>query len=188
MNKETLRYIKNDMWQTLYNKKDLQAVLKRKLKQVEAERKEALAENEGYGYDENSLAWFNERTNRIYNQRRIAVIENEYSQWHNDKSYYLIYKDGSCVCISAEEILGGEKFPKMSDIVYAMLQSADEIIDTEGGDVDWYSDAHMEACDWNYKVEDNRKWQYETAIEFKFGTEWAIKYRQNNPGFIPVEI
>lgn len=188
MNRETLRYIKNDMWQTLYSKKDLRSVLKRKLKELEAEREKVLAENARYGYDEFTTAWYNMRTNANYDQRRAKLIENECSQWHNDQSYYLIYKDGSCVSILAEEILGGEKFPKMSDIVYAMLQSADEIIDTENGDVDWYSDAHMEACDWNYEAEDERKWQYETAIEFKFGTEWAAKYAKDNPGFVPAEI
>ena len=53
--------------------------MKRKLKEVEVERKEALAENAGYGYDENSLAWLNEGTNKTYDQRRIAIIEHAYS-------------------------------------------------------------------------------------------------------------
>ncbi len=188
MDKGTLRYIKNDMWETLYNKKHLQAILKKKLKELEAERKEALVEYKDLPEDD----WYREYCIRTTNERFDGLItrmlEEEFSQWHNDQSYYLIYKDGSDACITAEEILGGEKFPKMSDIVYAELYSADDSIDTEKGELDWYSEEALEACDYDYGVEDERKWQYETAIQFKFHTEWSIRYRQINPDFVPVEI
>lgn len=184
MNRKMLKYIKNDMWEVLYNKKYLQATLKTKIKELETERKEAIKEN---GNDEFSWYW-NERTNENFDHRKAKLIESEFNQWHNDQSYYLIYKDGSETCISAEEILGGEKFPKMSDIVYAELQSADEHVDTEKGDLDWYSEEAMEACDYDYEIEYERKWQYETAIQFKFGTDWSRRYHMNHPEFVPAEV
>ena len=187
--KDILRYIKNDMWEVRHCKKDVQRQLKAELAELEARRKEAIAENESADYaSAESKAWFNRRTNETYNQRRQDIINSVYSQWHNDQSYHLIYKDGSEVCILAEEILSGEPFPKMSDIVYAELSSADECLDTETGDLCWYSDERMEACDWNYDVEDDRKWQYETAIQYKYNTEWAQRWRQKHPEFVPMAI
>ena len=111
-----------------------------------------------------------------------------YDRWHNDQMYHLIYKDGSEVVITAEEILSGEPFPKMSDIVYAEMSSADDHMDTETGNLYWYSDERMEACDWDYDVEGERVWQYETAIQYKFGTEWAKRYSRQHPEFIPMAI
>lgn len=76
----------------------------------------------------------------------------------------------------------------MSEIVYAELSSADEHIDTERGNLDWYEEEALKVCDYDYEKEDERKWQYETAIQFKFGTEWSARYNQNNPGFVPAVI
>ena len=45
MKKDILRYIKNDMWETRHSKKDVQAMLKAELAELETRRKEALAEN-----------------------------------------------------------------------------------------------------------------------------------------------
>lgn len=76
----------------------------------------------------------------------------------------------------------------MSEIVYAELYSADETKDTEKGELDWYSEKALENCDHDYGVEDERKWQYETALQFKFHTEWSTRYRKANPSFVPAEI
>ena len=188
MNRKMLKYIKNDMWDVLYNKKYLQASLKQKLKELESERKFELAEMEREYGDSESLWYFRALKNEAFDRRRIRIIEEEYSMYHNDQSYYLIYKDGSEVIITAEDILGGEKFPKMSDIVYAELLSADDHFDTERGELDWYSEEALQACDYDYDVEDERKWQYETAVQFKFDTEWSRTYRQKNPEFIPEKL
>ena len=188
MKRDVLRCIKNDMWETRHNKKDVQAMIKRELAELEARRKEALAEYADLPEDDWYRAYAFRTTNEAYDQRRIEVIGRVINQWHNDQSYHLIYKDGSVACITAEEILSGEPFPKMSDIVYAEMFSADDHMDTETGDLDWYSDERMEACDWNYEAEDERKWQYETAIQFKFGTEWSRTWKQAHPEFIPMEI
>lgn len=187
MKKDILKTIKNDMWGTLSNKKYLQAHLKKLLAEVERRRKEALAEHDGIE-DINFRNWLNQQTNEIYDRRRREVIDEEYECWHNDQTYYLIYKDGSEVVISAEEILGGVKFPKVSDVVYAEMSSADDHMDTEAGDLYWYSDERMKACDWNYDAEDEARWQYETAIQYKFGTEWAKRWAQNHPEFVPIAI
>lgn len=189
MNKETLRYIKNDMWATLHSKKDLNAVLKTKLRELEQNRSESLAEHEkSAGGDYRFRDYCFSNVNKIYDNLRNRLFIEEISRWHNDQAYYLIYKDGSDVYITAEDILNGEKFPKMSDIVYAELNSAYESIDTEKGELDWYTEEVLKACDYNYEVEDERKWQYETAIQFKFHTEWSIRYRKANPNFVPAEI
>lgn len=188
MDKKVLKYIKNDMWEVLYSKKYLQATLKTKLKELEMERKESLAEYDNLSEDDWYRGYCFRSINKRFEDLRIRLIEEEVSQWHNDQSYYLIYKDGSEVCITAEEILCGERFPKMSDIVYAELLSADDHMDTENGELDWYSDEAMQACDYEYDVEDDRKWQYETAIQFKFSTAWSFRYKKTNPDFIPVVI
>ncbi len=187
MKKDILRCIKNDMWETRHNKKYVQAMLKAQLAELEARRKEAIAENDDVA-DKEVRGWFNRDVNRAYDRRRQELISSVYDFWHNDQMYHLIYKDGSEVVITAEEILGGEPFPKMSDIVYAEMSSADDHMDTETGDLYWYSDERMEACDWDYDVEGERVWQYETAIQYKFGTEWAKRYSRQHPEFIPMAI
>ena len=188
MKKDILRCIKNDMWETRHSKKDVQAMLKAELAELETRRKEALAENESLDVSDVSKAWFNRQTNETYDRRRQELISGVYDRWHNDQMYHLIYKDGSEVVITAEEILSGEPFPKMSDIVYAEMSSADDHMDTETGNLYWYSDERMEACDWDYDVEGERVWQYETAIQYKFGTEWAKRYSRQHPEFIPMAI
>lgn len=188
MKRDVLRFIKNDMWETRHSKKDVQAMIKKELAELEVRRKEALAEYADLPENDWYRAYAFRTTNEAYDQRRVEVIGRVINQWHNDQSYHLIYKDGSVACITAEEILSGEPFPKMSDIVYAEMSSADDHMDTETGDLDWYSDERMEACDWNYEAEDERKWQYETAIQFKFGTEWSQRWKQAHPEFIPMEI
>ena len=187
MKRDILKLIKNDMWETRHNKKYVQAMLKAQLAELEARRKEAIAENDDVA-DKEVRGWFNRDVNRAYDRRRQELISSVYDFWHNDQMYHLIYKDGSEVVITAEEILGGEPFPKMSDIVYAEMSSADDHMDTETGDLYWYSDERMEACDWDYDVEGERVWQYETAIQFRFGTEWAKRWNQKHPEFVPMEI
>ena len=187
MKKDILRCIKNDMWETRHNKKYVQAMLKAQLAELEARRKEAIAENDDVA-DKEVRGWFNRDVNRAYDRRRQELISSVYDFWHNDQMYHLIYKDGSEVVITAEEILGGEPVPQLSDIVYAEMSSADDHMDTETGDLYWYSDERMEACDWDYDVEGERVWQYETAIQYKFGTEWAKRYSRQHPEFIPMAI
>lgn len=187
MKRDILKLIKNDMWETRHNKKYVQAMLKAQLAELEARRKEAIAENDDVA-DEEVRGWFNRDVNRAYDRRRQELISSVYDFWHNDQMYHLIYKDGSEVVITDEEILSGEPFPKMSDIVYAEMSSADDHMDTETGDLYWYSDERMEACDWDYDVEGERVWQYETAIQFRFGTEWAKRWNQKHPEFVPMEI
>ena len=187
MKRDILKLIKNDMWETRHNKKDVQAMLKAQLAELEARRKEAIAENDDVA-DEEVRGLFNRDVNRAYDRRRQELISNVYDFWHNDQMYHLIYKDGSEVAITAEEILSGEPFPKMSDIVYAEMSSADDHMDTETGNLYWYSDERMEACDWDYDVEGERVWQYETAIQYKFGTEWSKRYSRVHPEFVPMEI
>ena len=187
MKKDILRYIKNDMWETRHNKKDVQVLLKRRLAELEVRRKEALAENDSVS-DLEMRDWFNRQVNESYDRRRLDAISDVYDSFHNDQLYYLIYKDGNEVCISAEEILSGDPFPKMSDIVYAEMSSADDHMDTESGDLDWYIDERMEACGWDYDAEDERRWQYETAIQYKFQTVGSLRWRQEHPEFVPMAI
>ena len=188
MLKDVLRTIKNDMWNTLSNKKHVQAQIKKLMAEIERERKEALSEYISLPEDD----WYRDygfrTTNEAYDRRLAKAIDDVYSWWHNDEMYHLIYKDGSEVAISAEEILGGAKFPKMSDVVYAEMSSGDVHMDTETGDLFWYSDERMEACDWDYDVEGEAVWQYETAIQYKFGTEWAKRWSQKHPEFVPMAI
>ena len=187
MKKDILRYIKNDMWEVRHCKKDVQAQLKAELAELEARRKEAIAENDDVA-DLEVRGWFNREVNERYNRLRQELIGDVYNDWHNDQMYHLIYKDGSEVVITAEEILGGEPFPKMSDIVYAELSSTDDHMDTETGDLRWYSDESMEASGWDYDAEDERVWQYETAIQFKFGTAWSQRYSRQHPEFVPMAV
>ena len=187
MKKDILRYIKNDMWETRHNNKDVQVLLKRRLAELEVRRKEALAENDSVS-DLEMRDWFNRQVNESYDRRRLDAISDVYDSFHNDQMYHLIYKDGNEVCISAEEILSGDPFPKMSDIVYAEMSSADDHMDTESGDLDWYTDERMEACGWDYDAEDERRWQYETAIQYKFQTVGSLRWRQEHPEFVPMAI
>lgn len=187
MKKDILRTIKKDMQAVRHNKKDVQRQIKAELAELEASRKEELAENESVT-DFGMRAWFNRQVNERYDLLRLDVVMDVYDCWHNDQMYYLIYKDGSDVCISAEEILSGEPFPKMSDIVYAEMSSAGDYMDTETGKLDWYSDERIEACGGNYDDEDEHKWRYETAIQFKFGTAWSARWSRKHPEFVPITV
>lgn len=188
MKRDILKYIKNDMWYTRHDKKDVQAMLKAELAELEARRKEELDDNAALDVSPESLAHFNWQTNERYDRCRQELIGRVIDRFHNDQMYHLIYKDGSEVVITAEEILSGEPFPKMSDIVYAEMSSADDHMDTETGNLYWYSDERMEACDWDYDVEGECVWQYEAAIQYKFGTEWSRRYSREHPEFVPMEI
>ena len=188
MKKDILRYIKNDMWETRHCKKDVRDMLKYELAELETRRKEELNDNAALDVSPESLAYFNRQTNERYNKRRQELIGQVIDRFHNDQMYHLIYKDGSEVCILAEEILSGAQFPKMSDIVYAEMSSGDDHMDTESGDLHWYTDESMEACGWDYDAEDERRWQYETAIQFKFGIEWSQRYSREHPEFVPMAV
>ena len=188
MKRDVLKFIKNDMWETRHSKKDVQSMLKAELAELEARRKEALSEYIGLPERDWYRAYGFRTTNESYDRRRCDLIMGVYDRWHNDQMYHLIYKDGSEVCITAEEILSGEPFPKMSDIVYAEMSSADDHMDTETGDLFWYSDERMEACGGDYDAEDEARWQYETAIQYKFWTEWSRRYSQKHPDFVPMDI
>ncbi len=181
MIRANLRAITNDAWENTLNKKYVNAQIERRLAEIEDRRKEALAEYAGLPEDDWYRAYAIRTTNENYDRICAEAVDSIINQWHNDQSYYFIYKDGSCVAITAEEILRGAKRPLLTGIAYACLLSADDHYDTETGDLDFYTDERMEACDWNYDAEDERKWQYETAIEFKFGTEWSKKH----PEFAP---
>lgn len=112
---------------------------------------------------------------------RLARLQNSIvSQYSNDQMYYLIYRDGSDVAISAEDILLGEKFPKITDVVYAEMSSADDHFDTETGELDWISDSALEKYG-DYDSADSAKDDYETKIQFKYGTEWSKKHPELNP-------
>lgn len=187
MKKDILKSIKNDMWAVLACKKQAQQQLKMEVAKLEAERQQALASHKDVD-DFGTRYWLDKMTNEAYDRQKTNVIQDVYDQWHNYQSYYLIYKDGSEVCISAEEIIAGMKFPKMSDIVYAEMSSADDHLDTESGELDWYSDERLEACGWDYAVEDERKFQYETAIQYKYKTEWARRWKESHPDFVPIKV
>lgn len=188
MLKDVLATIKADMKDVRSSKKYVRDDLKHKVSEVEARRKEALAEYDHLPEDDWYRQYAYSTTNERYDRILAEAINWVFSQYHNDQMYYIIYKDGSDVCISAEEILDGEPFPKLTGIVYAEMSSADDHMDTETGDLFWYSDEHMEACGGDYDVEDDRKWQYETAIQFKYGTEWSRRWKEAHPDFMPAAI
>ena len=176
------------MWGVLSNKKYLKAELKTRLKELDADRKEALAEYAHMAEDDSYRQYAYRTTNENYDRMKTQAIVGILDYYHNDQSYHLIYKDGSEVCITAEETLSGEKFPKVSDVVYAELSSADDHFDTEVGQLDWYTEERLKACDYDYAAEDDRKWQYETAIQYKYQTEWSRAYSRKHPEFVPIEI
>lgn len=104
MKRDILKYIKNDMWYTRHDKKDVQAMLKAELAELEARRKEELDDNAALDVSPESLAHFNWQTNERYDRRRQELIGRVIDRFHNDQMYHLIYKDGSEVVITAEEI------------------------------------------------------------------------------------
>lgn len=104
---------------------------------------------------------------RMERRMREAIFE-EYSRWDGETHYYLIYKDGSCVCISDEDLISGDPMPKLTNIVYAHYQDGYDEMDTESGALHFY-----ECDEVDYEAEDERKEAYENAIEIKYGTEFG---------------
>lgn len=165
-----------------------QAEISRRIKELERERREALADYEQY----EKTDWFRisatRQINEAYDGQKARAVNEVYNSWHNDQMYHLIYADGSEVVISAEDILGGEKLPRLTGIVYAELSSADDHFDTETGDLFWYAEERMQACGYDYDAEDERRWRYETAIQYKYGTTWSKFWSIKHPEFVPPEL
>lgn len=158
--KEILRLIKSMMKDAHSNVKYVEAEV-RALRKKQAQRmKEYLEGFEGY-----RRMMEKERLERIF-AKEVAAI---YDSWGAEDSYYLIYKDGSCVCTSDAELISGEKLPKLTDIVYATYSGTCDSWDTESGELCWYRDTD------DYEAEDERKAAYENAIEIKYGTEFGKK-------------
>ncbi len=188
MLKDRLKSIKADIRDVRSNRSACQSELNRRLRELERERRNALAENERSKASEACRLCERDRIEKRFAQLRMVAIDDIYSRWHDEQVYYLIYRDGSEVIISAEDILSGEKLPRLTGIAYAELSSANEHYDTETGDLFWYSDEHMQACGYDDEAEDDRKWQYETAIQYKFSTPWSQRWRKEHPDFVPQEI
>ena len=188
MQKDRLNAIKKDMRDVRSSRSACQSELDRRLRELERERREALAENERCKASEAYRLCERDRIEKRFEQLRAVAADDVLSRWHDEQVYYLIYRDGSEAIISAEDILSGEKLPRLSGIAYAELSSADEHYDTETGDLDWYAEERLQACGYDYEAEDDRKWQYETAIQYKFSTFWSQRWRREHPDFVPQEI
>lgn len=188
MLKDRLKVIKADMRDIRSNRADCQAELKKRLRELEQERRETLAEHGRLAFDNRYFLFERDRINRRFDRLEDIALTHIFSQWHIDQQYYLIYADGSEAIISAEDILAGEKLPRLTGIVYAEMSSAEDHFDTETGDLNWYSEEHLQACGYDYEAEDDRKWQYETAIQYKYGTPWSKQWSQLHPEFIPPKI
>lgn len=188
MLKDRLKAIKADMRDVRGNRADCQREVRQKLRELERERRKALAECKRNYPDERSRCCALDRINRNFDKLQELEQDRIFSQWHNDQQYYLIYTDGSEGITSAESILLGDKLPRLSGIVYAELSSAYDHFDTETGDLSWYSEERLEACGHDYEAEDDRKWQYETAIQYKYGTAWSQQWSQAHPEFVPQKI
>lgn len=188
MKRDVLKAIKSDMREVLGNKKCLKAEIKTRLKEIEEQRKEALSDYMNLPENDLCRQYMFRSLNESFDRRRVDAINGLFERYHNDQNYYLIYEDGSFICITAEEILDGKKLPKMSGIVYAHMQSADDDMDTEIGDRDFYTDERMAACDYDYSAEDERLFQYELAIEIKYGTEYGVHYIAKHPDYQQIAI
>jgi len=186
MLKDMLKTIKEDMRSVRSYRQDFQAELKEQLAEIETARKDALARDTEFAYDKNDkwhIACCNRETNKRYDSLKQKATEDIIWRYDNGQVYRFIYKDGSEAHISAREILNGAKLPRLSNIAYAEMSDADWHIDTETGELNWYSNEHMEACGWDEDVADESVFQYETAIEVKYGTEWGKRYSQEHPKF-----
>ena len=189
MLKGYLKSIKDDLWSVLSEKKYVQRAIKERERELKAYLKGEMARNAEIWRDyPDALAYQNRQDKERVDRLLFKAVTEISGMHHNDQSYHLIYKDGSEACVTAEEILLGEPFPKVSDVVYAELSSADDNYDTETGDLNFYSNEAMEACDGDYAAEDERRWQYDAAIEIKYGTKWGIRWMQNHPDFVPVAL
>lgn len=182
MKKEILSFIKKDMCEVRSNRKLYKAQLKHELNELEIRRKDALAIYVGIpvsdDYGEYSLGYIND----LYKSCRNRVIESVRNDFYNEQTYYIIYKDHTEVYITAEDILNGEKLPKFTDIVYAEIISADNHMDTETGEIEW------EKGPYDNFVADQIRWEYETAIQYKYGTEWSKRFGMLHPDYVPMEI
>lgn len=143
MLKDRLKAIKADMRDVRGNRAACQGQVRQKLRELEQECREALMECARAYADEGCRLCEQDRINRRFDQLRDIAIGKIYNQWHNDQQYYLIYADGSDVVVSAEDILSGEKLPRLSGIVYAELSSVYDHFDTETGELSWYSEERL---------------------------------------------
>ena len=188
MLKDRLKAIKADMRDVRSNRAACRSELNYHLRRLERERREALAENKRCKASEAYRLFERDRIEKRFEQLRAIAADDILSRWHNEQVYYLIYRDGSEAIISAEDILVGENLPRLTGIAYAEMFSADEHFDTETGELDWYAEERLQACGYDYEAEDDRKWQYETAIQYKFSTPWSQRWQKEHPDFVPQEI
>ena len=111
-------------------------------------------------------------------------IKKTYDVFYSDHEYTLIYADGTEVNLTALAIMRGEKFPKLSGIVYAIMYADGVFVDTEHGELDFFSDERMEKAGYGERVEVARQYDYLTAIRSKYITEWSLKYRAEHREFV----
>lgn len=160
--KELLREIKDRIKES---HRDI-PYIKAQIKKIEKEFAERMAEELATYSDPDG--YFAMQYKESMERRMRDAIFAEYSRWDGETHYYLIYKDGSCVCISDEDLISGDPMPKLTNIVYAYYQDGYDEMDTESGSLHFY-----EGDEVDYEAEDARKQAYEDAIEVKFGTEYG---------------
>ena len=160
--RELLKEIKERMKDSHKNVYYINKQIKKIEKEFAERAKEELAT---YSDPDGYFAMQYKESMRVRLQRAIL---DEYNRWDGETHYYLIYKDGSCVCTSDEDLISGDPMPKLTDIVYAHYQDGYDEMDTESGALHFY-----EGDDVDYEAEDARKQAYEDAIEVKYGTEYG---------------
>lgn len=170
MKKDYLKTIKDDITEVYRsNREYFRQEVKEALAEIEADHKEAMSRHAAvWGDSPDYLAA------EIYAERKRETYFRLVDDYSNGQFYYFIYKDGSAVTVTAEDLLtGGAKLPKLTNIAYALMEDADSWIDTEIGDLDAYFDGVAPDEDLPDRLE--RLADYENSIEARFGTEYGLK-------------
>lgn len=158
MKRDILKEIKEMMKESHRNA----ALLAREAKNIEKEYKVKMKEEE----KECDCFYWTYRKQQIETEM-LNKINNLYKSYDGETMYYIIYKDGSCIAISDEDLINNEKMPKLTDIVFASYNGPNDSWDTEIGELHWYEDVD------DYEAEDERKAEYENAIEIKYNTKYG---------------
>lgn len=181
MNRENLKLIKQDMKDLYSSSKYVQAELREARKELKKEYDAEMKENKKICYPEHLWIW-NKETDEKFKGIWIKTYDEIVTSYHNHQCYYFIYADGTEAIVQAEDLLTGDKMPKLSGIVYAEMESADDWIDTEVGDLDSYLEDEDGCRDFELQE------RYDISVQCKFNTAWSIRYRKNYPDFEPMQI
>lgn len=179
--KKVLATIKQDMHEVLHNRTYFRADWRQEVKSFKADYKDDI-KRINKEVDEDIRDWRIDNLQKAYEKKAYDKYRYLIESYHNNQWFFLIYEDGTTESISAEEILEGSNLPRLSGILYAQEQTADDWFDTLNGDLE----GKFEDEDGFYDCDLYQ--EYENSVEVACETDWSMGFLSRHPEWVPMDL